>query len=1201
MAIERLAHVGPELLFEVRPASIPTKISRRPLLVMGVAKYIIDVFDSSGQVNTEAQLTGPGVTESALQSTATWLTTKTKTIYVTIGGIQKAQLVPNSATIVGAVTLAAYLTQQFVADAATGFGGCTFSAVYDTDATEYKLMVSTIQEGDAIKMVVDTDTDTTFGFDAVKGRSYYGFGNYHGYDVVIPFASFPDPDSILDKCVLDSTFSESIEVGVNLGSAGMKYMSTTAAFERNAYHRPSPLSIIYGATTTALAAYAPFTYAAAKAAPPVLYPWDPVGGETNKFWCPGETASFVIPDPGGDSTKYAIIEVVTNLDATKETSIPLSSSEVPDAHGVRGNLTVTIDVAADPAAITLDVGAGTLQIDLLAGAKTFADLEAAFAICDADATNAARGVFKRTYVGAIDDVDILAATRYMGGGVAPVTYDASAANCQLLGLKLFDDVAADGNALANPVELWLSIDGSPIEKFSWPATTKIYTVVEDIKAIFGAASADFLDVSGAATNYVVRLKGAATEKGRAGCIYIAKCTNIGEIFTAPVLTLVAVDDYTVDGDFAFVTMLSDSDPMGLVLPGDTITQGALSATVSHVQNNAGAWELYLDAPTAFTSEAEDEIVITSHILADDYLYRRHYGTPYAVAAGDTLWRAGSQEAMLVGVEAITGRDGTTMGNAGVELASTFATTKTFALGYIRAENITAAAIGDTRPTPELTVSLVSESISIRNEGAMDQFGKSYTGVPLKMYTGFEAVRTDITAAYLSRALSFTTIEDIQQYGEIDPRNEFVFGLWAAYQGMQLDASNIPFKGIAIEGDTLSDWMNVTKVTEKDSFWMPIALTDNVDVNEWLATYVAGAMISTRKKDWATLLTYANPTEAYAETVGTGLTGATNGLGTETTFTMELDALNVAAALTAAGKDPGAVAQTDGLYIKLSGGGATDTEATKKWLISSVVAQSNQVIVTTSPTEGLNDDSFYSTDNPPVVTSATITIYERGAAITTAEDKGTALQAVSDSFACRKVCVCPSDGVDAPDYNGNSLRLANYFGTAALAGYIQTHQIENPVSGWTIPWLDHVYGTDDLYDDVDSIMRLFFLVNAEDSETVEVAMDFTTDSSTTKAHRFTVNAELDALAFRIRAGVATWKKMSISERTLETLYAQVDAAGAATTQEREIKRFDLDTIELGAPDTSEGGSGTNSEIDAVTIYGTAEAFIPVGKLFVYITA
>ena len=116
------------------------------------------------------------------------------------------------------------------------------------------------------------------------------------------------------------------------------------------------------------------------------------------------------------------------------------------------------------------------------------------------------------------------------------------------------------------------------------------------------------------------------------------------------------------------------------------------------------------------------------------------------------------------------------------------------------------------------------------------------------------------------------------------------------------------------------------------------------------------------------------------------------------------------------------------------------------------------------------------------------------------------------------------------------------------------------------------------------------------------MDFTTDDSAVKLHRATVGYQLDALAIRIRDSVSSWKKMSISQRTLETLYAQVQSAGDATVQEREIARFDLDTIELGAPDFSEGGNPnqTVTDIEAVTIYGSAETFIPVGKLFIYVT-
>jgi len=1242
MTMERLSHVGPEIHFDIKPVTIPTKVSRRPLMIMGVPKAILDILDSDGALDSDALLTGPAVVDTGTKATyAAWADCQGFKLILSLNGVPQSITVP--ATIADATALAAYLTTQLAATAT--FGGITVEAFDDgsTPPADVGLRLTSINIGEAVDLYIDPATHANFLLDGatgsgMEGRHTYGFGNYKGFDVTVPFLSIPDPDGIIDYLVLDSAFQSTIQVSVNRGDR-VESMSKTKAWERHCYQRPG----VYPVASGTLAAYADYTDWAsyyqlggfspvmetfATDYPPELYPWAPsIGGTTLRFWCPGSPARVLIP--GATPLGYVALEWTVNLDTTKPTEIPETTSELSDYHGHLGNdMMVSVAGGAGPGTESVTIVAGppdvlTIVTENEPGGPTVQGVLDAINNAITDSTNDVYGALRIVdYLGpaVLIGANALAATPSVTtftGGVAPLLFDATESVCTLKGNKLFTTNLV-GETLAGPVSLRISVDGSPVEEFNWTSGTPIADVIDDgttdsFNGRFGVGgpAMSFVPVgTGPGAPYIISIEG--VELGRAGTIYIEYASGLEHLMF---VESIEIDNGAVGGDYTFtvdasgefLNVLPSGPPTYLPFimgVGTTVEQtGATTATVRYATDTgaANAVDLHFERPTDITGGGLDVITIRSGVTHNAIVGTVFHGVPFPEEAGDEIWEDDVFKATVTGYNGTVDTvSGTSLGNVGLVFGSTFSSSEVFEYFYTRITGITADLVdsGD-KPTPDLTVSALTESFSIRNESVVNETGRSYTGVALPMYCGYEAVRLDLTEDNMTGALSFTTVQDIiDQTGKIDPRNEFGFGLWMAYQGMQLADEYIPFKGIGVAGTSLSDWSAAERLLEKETFWMPIILNEDRDINMWLANYVKASATPTRKKDWRTIIYEPIPTEAFPTTIGTSLAGATNGSGTETIFDIDLSSFNVAAALLAANITPAAVTTADGLYIQISGGGATETQATYKWLISSVTAPLNRVTVTISPA----DTAFYHTSNPPVVTNATLTMYKRGAAVTDAEDQGTALQALADVIQDARVSICPNDGVDAPDYNGLTQRLAGYFGLATLAGYIQTHEIEHPVSGWTIPHLSHVYGTNEKFNDVDSIMKLFFLVNNDDAGTVEVGMDFTTDATSVKTHRFTVGCQLDALAIRIRDSVKSWKKMSISQRTLETLYAQVHSAGDATMQEREISRFDLDTIELGSPDFSEGGdpNQTVTDIEAVTIYGSAETFIPVGKLFIYIT-
>jgi len=353
--VDTFEHYGIEIEFSSQAETPVISASNRPLCLVGPAKYIVDALTTTGAFNSQALLSGPAYIEStslgAVATLAAWGVVVTGNMDIRVGNVLK-QVSINPAVVTTLSQLITYLNTQFAADATIGFAGVTFG--FKLVAGNYYLTLKSGTTGGSARMVVTT---ADAGFNLPLNVTYLGFGDYVGRKVIVPFASLPDPSSILDKTTLTAS-----SVSVLLNTGVVTTLSKTGAWEHNMYYRPVPLAAdatfgysemwVNGETYDSLEGVEPFNYKAAIAAPPKFIPFDPYGGEASKYWCPGTTAQVNF-QASTDPTKWLNVAVT-------ETTDPDVSTAISAAHGAKGNLKWTI--SAGPNSVTVNIAAGTVVV-----------------------------------------------------------------------------------------------------------------------------------------------------------------------------------------------------------------------------------------------------------------------------------------------------------------------------------------------------------------------------------------------------------------------------------------------------------------------------------------------------------------------------------------------------------------------------------------------------------------------------------------------------------------------------------------------------------------------------------------------------------------------------------------------------------------------------------------------------------------------
>jgi len=688
--------------------------------------------------------------------------------------------------------------------------------------------------------------------------------------------------------------------------------------------------------------------------------------------------------------------------------------------------------------------------------------------------------------------------------------------------------------------------------------------------------------------------------GFPGVIYISAGTNLDELFYDTTGGEIAKGDCALDMQAQTLTIpKADFPTVSLLLPGDTIsdTTADVSATVKHVTASGNTYVIYFDEAIPFPQEGgtpTNNLTHTSRLGVSNYVGVPHQGVWNEPASGDTLWDSKVQSSQIVSLQEVADLDGNSYGICALKLSINYSLTTYLTRWYIRAQGIDIEDEGEVR-TPELVISAEDEYVRVRQCSCVNYDGAPYFGSGYTTYASFSGVRQDCSPAYTNKAITISKLSDFDDYGPYDdPRNPVVYGAYRAFIG---GAGKSKVKMFPVSADDLSGWMACERMMKKNRFWMVLPMTLNDSVNTWLGLRIKAAEAPSEKRTWCTVLSCVNPTEAFPDTLGSAIGGASNVEGVLRTILVDSDKLNIAGALLAADEpiDPASVTKESSVYIQVSGGGADDTESSYKYLVKEVDTGANSVTVCDTDDLDTEEATYYQGEEPPHITNANFNLYLRGDAIDDPEDKLDALQAKAASFASRKVLLSPNDGVDVV-WNGATTRVDGYYGIAAIMGYLQgVHEIRYPLSQVVVPYTEKVYGTNDTYDEMEAIHSLFFLQNivspdnGEEIGGVEVCRSFTTyGPSVTKFHDFTATTSFDAAEIRYRDALKDWRKYNNEETTLDALLFKLSAASDAILTFKEAKAAKATTVNFAEGDETE-----------VEVSAEVTAFLGLGKVSMYI--
>jgi len=1168
MAVNKLTYGGVQITFGIQAATPVITAPRKNLLLVGPAYYVVEAFDSDGAFDVDALLSGPA---TLIGSTA-----------MENPGGHTGSIFVNGAETQVSFAAGTWSIGQVVAKLNADVTGITAFIVNTTF-----LGIRTTRTGASASLRVTGGIAADFGLTA--GEMTYGYGSYTEQRIEAPFTTLPDPRGILDQCVLDES---SISVYANMAGTTFTFDEDTA-FERNGYYRPSSKRLLdENAVAVVVGGYSPYSWSAT-----TLRPWDPEGGFVTKFWGPGDDAiGYVLATPV-DAVNGFKVQAKGVLDAVDGSYL---TGQIGDYHGAAGNnVNLVVTVGAGPDATVVAVVGNQITITIT-GTQTLADVIAAI---EAHAV-ASDMVYVELLTGAAGTTAVTlwdgTVELYLGGGEDPLSFAGADGTNEPGGEFLVigdhsNSIAPIAMATGDYIDL--AVEGGIRTRVTFQDADDIDDVITAINAAFPGITIAAKDGTG---NFLV-LTGPTTAVDLLGfksslVIYGSNCLN--KLFIKDTILAVA----TKLGTTATTLVVAAADAGGVV-EGDTVrlNGGTATATILRIVVDGTDLVLHLDQPTTSFLPIIGEgityrdIDIISQLAASNFTGHRHHGAPYMAQVDDRLWAQGTVQSVLLSSNTTI----TTVGDvvaaqqsftfAALETGSIFGLTDTFVYWYLEARGCEDST-GATKPFPSILIDSTEDLITLYNDVIVDSYGRSPVNPSYNLYASYSALRLDISPTYARDRTKISGAADLLD--KLDPIAPLENPLgWAAYMAMLASGGLYEFYVLGVPSDDVAGYLACVPIMEKYPDWIIVPLTDDSVINQVLGSFISTMALPESRREAVTLLTSDIPDEEYSTTLGSGANCLDNELGAETTLIFDQSLFSLAAVLTAGGIDPETLTTADGVYLQVSGGGASSAEALHKYLVSSVDTDANTalVILVFGATE--NTDAFYSTETPPVVSGADVSLYQRGDAID-ADDTDAmleALQAEAATFASRRICLLPSESVDV-DVNGVTTNVANYYGAAAVGGYALAHKVEFPFSGYTIPGLLHAYGTDDLFPDLDRITGLFFLMNGDAEGTVEVCRQFTTDTSAVKNSEFSVTSQLDSLALRVRSALRNWRKKNTGDATLGAQNTEVAAAIEAWATARE-----------GVSGRIEDLSNHATLINVHNIILEANVFIPLGGVFVYIIA
>ena len=1174
MAVNKLTYGGIQITFGIQAATPVINAPKKNLLLVGACYYIVDVFDSDGAFDADALLSGPAVLtgSAAMESPggyggSLWVNGVETVITFAAGTWTIGQVVARiNALVTGAV-------------ASVGPDGTT-------------LVIQTNRLGAAATLKMTGAICTYLKMTA--GETVYGFGSYMEQEIVVPFTSLPDPRGILDKCVLDES---SIDVYANVAGTPFHFDPDTA-YERNGFFRAS---ITRNTLLTAGGSIGNLNGSAANWMASTLRPWAPEGGFVTKFWVPGEDAWGYIPASNTDAVNVIKVQAMGARDGVDG---DFKNSDIGDFHGDAGNgMAITVDTEGQGpgtgVVVTADATAKTILLECQDSATLQGLIDAVAAdnvankMVYMELVSGASGSTVVDYGAVLDPYGSL-----LVGGYDPVSF-AGSDGVNEQGGEFYvqgDRLTADIGGMVTGDYIDLALEGGPRTRVAF---SNLDVTLDDVIATINAAMGAVIAKKDVTSTYLV-LQGVDGE-GYYGfksslAIYGSNCLD--KLFIKDTIEAVT----PIEAGVTYM-ICAAADVVG-VAEGDTIrlNGGGSSVTIRYIVYSGGIGAIlgFSEPTSAFLPVIGEgpnppDIDIVSQFTASDFTGHRHHGAPYMVQPNDQLFGQGTLKSVVL-------TSNTTVSTSGdipaakqnftfgaLEVADLYGLTDTIPYWYILARGCE-DSVGATKPYPSLVVDETNNYLTLLNDSIVDSYGRSPVNPSYGLYAGYTALRQDISPVHANDRTKISGPTDLLD--KLDPIAPLENPLgYAAYLAMLASGGLYEFYVLGVPSDDVAGYLQCVPIMKKYPDWCIVPLTDNQVVGQLIGSFVGTMAQPTNRRELVSFLTADIPEEEYSTTLGSAANCMSNVLGSETTLIFDPSLVSLTALLTEAGLDPDTLTADDGVFIQMSGGGASETQSLYKWLIASVDPDQNTAVVKIVFGATENTDAFYSTATPPVVSEADITMYLRGDEI---EDDDTdakleALQALAATYASRRICLVPCSAIDV-DVNGVTTQVANYFASAAIGGYVLAHPVEFPLSGYTLPGVLHVYGTNDTFVELDRVTGLFFLENGVADGTVQVTRQFTTDTSDPKNMEFSITSQLDSLATRVRDSLRNWRQKNTGEDTRGEQNMQVSAAIDAAERAREIKSARITALE-----------NHETLINVHNIIIEAEVFVPLGGVFVYIIA
>lgn len=579
-----------------------------------------------------------------------------------------------------------------------------------------------------------------------------------------------------------------------------------------------------------------------------------------------------------------------------------------------------------------------------------------------------------------------------------------------------------------------------------------------------------------------------------------------------------------------VTFLAATTP-ALVLTQINAVMDASAGGQMHASLSVGNLSL---ASTVLGLDGQVKVVSGTAMATLGLVPTTVYGTPFPVAAGDSLYLDGVLYATVSQV-APGGAVDTVKINKQVPIAADIAKSR-----YFIANNLTVAAtFGVSRPDPNLQIDLSGQPI-IKMNVLRDTKGNVLPTGKANIYLAYSAIRQDVTAFATNPGLLRynDTVTLSTDLAPLSPANPLALGLYFAL----LNSPGVQVTGIGVDAvsagspfGTVDAFSRAATFLEAFEVYAIAPLTHDTTVGQLFNTHVTVMSSPANKGERICLFNPAKPTNKLDTLVASGL----NGNSSITTNQFDTGIQNLGALLLGLGIDPtGPLSVPTGLYLAV-------VDSPLKYAIVGV-SGSVVTVQTSGFLTGENTDGYYAaTSLGGSYIEEAFAVRIRGAALlmpgTTHPDKdgiADAYAGLASTFLNRRFWSITPDQC-AATIDGLEQAIDGFYMAAAIAGMIGQQPPQQSFTNFPMTGFTRVIGSSDYFTE-HQLNRMaaggnYIVVQDSIGSPLISRMALTTDLTSIETRTDSITKVVDFCAKFLRRGLKNFiGRFNITQGFLDSL-------------------------------------------------------------------